>query len=177
MSKNLVDVDTLAAVASGVVGLAALSGHDNALGGGMILTGALYAGSALRGNGVVERCRAAWRDYSVAMVNAANERAPAIAAKPQDPYTSPAAAAAPPPIPRPVPPAPKAEPEPAPAPRPAELKLDASDAFHVLAKGYPDGTGLPGPVGAPEPGRPAPKPNPAKPAASDAWRDFWRGIP
>jgi hypothetical protein len=171
-SKGLVTVDALTAVATGVIGLASLSGHENGVGGGMLLTSALYGAAALHGNGAVDRCRAAFREYEVAMTNLASERGPAIAAKPQDPYDAPAVAARPPPIPKPIaqpkpePVAPPAEPATKPAePVPQTVKLDDADVFHV-------------PVGAPEPGRATkPKPNPAKPASNDVWRDFWRGVP
>jgi hypothetical protein len=176
-SKGLVTVDALTAVATGVIGLASLSGHENGVGGVMLLTSAVYGAAAVHGTGAVDRCRAAFREYEVAMTNLASERGPAIAAKPQDPYDAPAVAARPPPIPKPVA-QPKAEPVATPAETAAKIeavakpaepepapKLDEADAFHV-------------PVGGPEPGRPAKlKPRPAKPASNDVWRDFWRGVP
>lgn len=159
-SKGLVGLDTVTAVVSGVVGLAALSGHSDGVAGGALLTSALYGGSALRANAAVDHCRAAFRDYEVTMAGLAATRAPAIAAKPQDPYEAAAVAAQPPPAPKPAP-APKAEPEP--APQIATFKDD--DDFHLS-------------VGEPEPGRPAKlEPRPAKPASTDVWRDFWRGVP
>jgi len=167
-SMGRVEVDAAAAVVGGLLGLSAFSNNDTGLGVGMALTSAIYGVAALHGNSAVSRCRAAYQQYDVAMMGVAKARsAPAIAAKPEDPYEAPAVAAKPPPIPRPLPP--EAKPPPPEArpvePTPQPVKLDDADAFHV-------------PVGAPEAVRPSqPKPNPAKPASDDVWRDFWRGVP
>lgn len=164
-SKGLVGLDTVTAVATGVIGVAALSAHQNGVGGGLALTSAIYGAAALHGNSSVSRCRAAFQEYETAMASMASKRTPALAAKPQDPYEAPAVASRPPPIPKPLPKQEPAEPAKPAEPAPETVKVDEADAFHV-------------PVGAPEPGRPAkPKPNPAKPASNDVWLEFWRGVP
>ena len=163
--KGLVGIDVVTAFATGILGIATLSGRERGVGGGLVLTSAIYGAAALHGNAAASRCREAFEQYETAVTGMAHKRAPARAAEPQDRHDAPAVASRPAPIPKPPP-----EPPPAELAKPAEPavqtgELGAADAFHVA-------------VGAPEPGRPArPRPNPARPVANDAWLDFWRGIP
>lgn len=108
-SKGRVVVDTGIAAVAGAVGLGLIGDHDGGAGAAMLLTSALFAGSALIGNGTVDRCRIEVGEYQLAA--APMPPPPAIA--PVDPY----AAAAPPPPPPPP--------------------LSSGDVFHVPVGGPP----------------------------------------
>jgi hypothetical protein len=167
-SKTLVKLDGTMAVGLGLIGLALISGNQGGSGGGMAVTGALYAAAALRGNNVVDRCRAAFDqyDHELAPGPLADEDAPKL--RLPTPRLVAPPVAPPPPAEvtaattetdeAPATPAPPAPVTPAPAaPPPGE------DAFHTT-------------VGQQPPVRAARQVATPAPAMSP-WREFWREVP
>ena len=98
-SKGRVTADTVIAAASAAAGLGLLADHNGG-GAALLLTSALFAGSALIGNRTVDSCRLAMSEYEVAASSAPMRP---LARAPVDPYDAPARSApvvaAPPPAP------------------------------------------------------------------------------
>lgn len=151
--KGLVAVDSLAAIAFGVGGLAALS-EDQGTGAVALVGAALFTAAALHGSSNADKCREAMADYGREMMAVAPDVEvrrtptrrrrldPEPEATPDDPQPPRTART-------PTPPAP----EPVPAPEPA-----------------PDPGTKPAPT--PEPGT-APEP----PRGVRDWTQFWREVP
>jgi hypothetical protein len=167
-SKTLIKIDATMAVGLGSIGLALISGNQGGSGGGMLVTGALYAAAALRGNNVVERCRASFEDYDHELAQApiVDEDARKLTF-PTPRLVAPrlvAPPATPAPPPRPVEAA--AEPETheqAEATPPPAAPPTGVDAFHTT-------------VGQEPPARSARQVATPAPAMSP-WREFWREVP
>ena len=158
-SKTLVKLDTAIAVGLGAIGLALTGGDQRGAGGGMLVTGALYAAAALRGNNVVDRCRASFEQYDHELAE------PPIATNEDTrKFVAPRLAAPPPRAPAPPPPAePAAEAHEAEAPPPPAAPRPSEDAFHTT-------------VGQEPPARAARQVATPAPAMSP-WREFWREVP
>jgi len=153
------------AIGLGAIGLALISGDQGGSGGGTLVTGALYAAAALRGNDAVNRCRASFDQYDHE-VNAG----PIAEDAPKPKLPTPRLVA--PPVRPPAPAAPveaaaepetnEAEPAPPPAPRVTDRSA-GEDAFHTT-------------VGQEPPVRAARQVATPAPAMSP-WREFWREVP
>jgi len=148
--KGLIALDGLIAAGVGVGGLAAIGNDEAAVGGALLLLGAVFAGAAYRADGNVSECRAQFASY-VKESTIPDEpdrlsRREHVLPRPRiAPRVEPASAPA---I------APTTEPE----PPPTALTTPSAP--------------LPPPIKAAPP-----RPPPAKPEPQDDWSQFWREVP
>lgn len=160
-SKGLVVADGLLATAAGIGALSALGENETEAGVVLGLVGVAFAASAVRGNGVVNECRAEQALFAQEGGRVFDPEANELGANPypRAPYAPPATSARPPiatGVPSTAPTDPYQEPPPpvaTPAPAPARPPSPAPAAI-----------------------RPAPRPEPAA-IDPDAWRDFWSEVP
>ncbi|HEV7554822.1 MAG TPA: hypothetical protein VGO00_05155 [Kofleriaceae bacterium] len=152
------------AIGLGAIGLALISGNQGGSGGGMVVTGALYAAAALRGNNVVDRCRASFEDYDHELAQAplVDEDARKLTF-PTPRLVAPTVRIPAPPPPRPVEAAAEPETHEAEVAPPPAAPPSSVDAFHTT-------------VGQEPPARSARQVATPAPAMSP-WREFWREVP
>jgi hypothetical protein len=161
-SKSFVVIDGLMATALGVAALSLASSEEPAVALLPISIGAIYLGGALKGNTVVNQCRAAMSEYGG--VEDARQARDTLS-------TMDAHADAGAPARRPsdvVPPLPY---QPTPYPGQAAYSPTSSPSPHVPYAS-------PAPIAAPPAATPPVQAPPRKaPAAADDWSDFWREVP